>query len=193
MQVQLPAWLDERLEVFRRLLAVLTVELDAATAALEAAAPAVRPKGLGGLTYEVIEREVGDWGRFANRRQVASYTGLCGGVSASGQSHHLLSITKHGNVRLRTALVELAWRLVIWQRECKLVKKWWPVLGQAQSDQSRAQESHRGHRPPTGRGLLALAHRQGHAARLWAGSWSARPPESAQQQMSRRSNRGDEG
>jgi transposase len=133
LQVQLPAWLDERLEVFRRLLAVLTVELDAATAVLEAAAPAVRPKGLGGLTYEVIEREVGDWGRFTNRRQVASYTGLCGGVSASGQSHHLLSITKHGNVRLRTALVELAWRLVIWQRECKLVQKWWPVLGQAKA------------------------------------------------------------
>jgi transposase len=133
LQVQLPAWLDERLEVFRRLLAALTVELDAATAVLEAAAPAVRPKGLGGLTYEVIEREVGDWGRFANRRQVASYTGLCGGVSASGQSHHLLPITKHGNVRLRTALVELAWRLVIWQKDCKLVRKWWPVLGQVKA------------------------------------------------------------
>jgi transposase len=130
LEVKLPTWLAQRLEVFRRLLTTLTVELDAATAALEAAAPAVRPKGLGGLTYEVIEREVGDWGRFANRRQVASYTGLCGGVSASGQSHHLLPITKHGNVRLRTALVELAWRLVIWQKDCKLVKKWWPVLGQ---------------------------------------------------------------
>jgi transposase len=128
-----PVCLDERLEVFRRLLAMLTVELDAATAALEAVAPTVRPRGLGGLTYEVIEREVGDWGRFANRRQVASYTGLCGGVSASGQSHHLLSITKHGNVRLRTALVELAWRLVIWQKDCKLVKKWWPVLGQVKA------------------------------------------------------------
>ena len=130
LEVQLPAWLAQHLEVFRRLLAALTVELDAATTALEAAAPTVRPKGLGGLTYEVIEREVGDWGRFANRRQVASYTGLCGGVSASGNSHHLLPITKHGNVRLRTALVELAWRLVLWQRDCKLVRKWWPVLGQ---------------------------------------------------------------
>ena len=43
-----PVCLDERLEVFRRLLAVLTVELDAATAALEAAAPAMRPKGAEG-------------------------------------------------------------------------------------------------------------------------------------------------
>jgi transposase len=129
LQVKLPVWLVKRLEVFRRLLATLTAELDAATAALEAAAPASRPKGLGGLTFTVIEREVGDWNRFDNRRQVGSYTGLCGGVSSSGNSHCLLPITKHGNVRLRTALIELAWRLVIWQRECKLVRKWWPVLG----------------------------------------------------------------
>src|ERR1700722_18801399 len=73
--------------------------------ALEAAAPAVRPKGLGGLTYEVVQREVGDWNRFDNRRQVGSYTGLCGGVSSSGNSYRLLPITKHGNVRLRTALI----------------------------------------------------------------------------------------
>jgi transposase len=129
LRVQLPDWLFERLEVFRRVLATLTAELEAATLALEKAAPAVRPKGLGGLTYAVVEREVCTWGRFANRRQVGSYTGLCGGVSASGQSHHLLPITKHGNVRLRTALVELAWRLVVWQPQSKLVKKWWPVVG----------------------------------------------------------------
>jgi len=54
LEVQLPAWLEERLTVFRRLLAALTIELDAATAALEAAAPTERPKGLGGLTYEVM-------------------------------------------------------------------------------------------------------------------------------------------
>ena len=130
---KLPAWLAEQLEIFRRLLASLTIELDAATQAITHAAPAVRPKALGGLTYEVVEREVGHWDRFQNRRQVGSYTGLCGGVSASGQSHHLLPITKHGNVRLRTALVELAWRLVMWQRDCVLVKKWWPVLGNPQA------------------------------------------------------------
>jgi transposase len=129
LQARIPAWLVTRLEVFRRVLTTLTTELDAATTALAQAAPALRPKGLGGLTYEVVEREVGQWDRFENRRQVGSYTGLCGGVSASGNSRHLLPITKHGNVRLRTALIELAWRLVLWQPDCKLVKKWRPVLG----------------------------------------------------------------
>ena len=129
LQVKLPGWLAERLEVFRRVLATLTEELEAATCALQKAAPSLLPKGLGGLTSEVVDREVADWNRFKNRRQVGSYTGLCGGVSSSGNTHHLLPITKHGNVRLRTALIELAWRLVVWQRECKLVKKWSPILG----------------------------------------------------------------
>jgi transposase len=129
LKPKLPVWLVSRLECFRRVLTTLTAELDAATAALEQAAPARRPKGLGGLSYEVVEREIGDWHRFTNRRQVGSYTGLCGGVSSSGNSHHLLPITKQGNVRLRTALVELAWRLVVWQRDCVLVKKWGHVFG----------------------------------------------------------------
>ena len=129
LRFKLPPWLVERMEVFRRILALLTTELDTATAALEKAAPAARPKGLGGLTFEVVEREVGQWDRFQNRRQVGSYTGLCGGVSSSGQSTHLLSITKHGNVRLRTALIVMAWRMVLWQKDCKLIQKWWRVFG----------------------------------------------------------------
>jgi len=126
---KVPAWLRPRLEVCPRVLATLTAELNAATGALEASAPALRPKGLGGLTDAVVEREIGPWDRFTNRRQVGSYTGLCGGVSASGKRRPQLPITKHGNVRLRTALIELAWRLGLWQRDSKLVQHWWPVLG----------------------------------------------------------------
>jgi transposase len=136
LKVRIPAWLVARLEVFRRVLTTLTTALAGATTALEQAAPALRPKGLGGLTYEVVEREVGQWDRFANRRQVGSYTGLCGGLSASGNRRQQLPITKHGNTRLRTALIELAWRLVLWQRDCKLVKKWWPVLGNVKASKA---------------------------------------------------------
>jgi transposase len=129
LQARLPAWLCQALEVFRRVLAHLTAEQDALSRQLENAAPRSRPKGLGGLTFESVEREIGDWTRFGNRRQIASYTGLCGGVSASGQSCQLLSITKHGNARVRTDLIELAWRFVLWQPQSKLVQKWRPVLG----------------------------------------------------------------
>ncbi len=88
MQTQLPAWLVERLETFRRLLAPLVSELESATEAVAARAPALRPKGLGGLTGAVLENEVADWSRFQNRREVGCYTGLCGGVSASGKMRH---------------------------------------------------------------------------------------------------------
>lgn len=128
LQAKLPGWLAERLEVFRRVLEVLGEEERGASQRVAAAAPARRPKGLGGLTYETIRREVQDWERFDNRRQVGSYTGLCGGVSASGSTTRLLSITKHGNVRLRVALVELAWRMVRWQPTCRLVCRWLPRL-----------------------------------------------------------------
>lgn len=141
LKSKLPDWLLGRLEVFRRVLSLLITELEKATEALAKAAPPKRPKGLGGMTYEVVEREVGDWNRFRNRRQVGSYTGLCGGISASGQTTRLLPITKHGNARLRTALIELAWRLVIWQRESRLVKKWWGVLGDAKATKGRKKKA----------------------------------------------------
>lgn len=154
LRAKLDPWLVERLEVFRRVLQTLDAELDSATRALEKAAPAVRPKGLGGLSYEVVEREVGSWDRFANHRQVGSYTGLCGGLSASGQTRHLLSITKHGNTRLRTALVVLAWRLILWQPDSKLVRKWQPVLGNPKASKAARKKA-----------VVAIARRM--AVDLW--------------------------
>lgn len=128
LQARLEPWLVQRLEAFRRALHTLTEELERLSAEVAATAPKDLPKGMGGLTLQIIENEVGDWKRFDNRRQVGSYTGLCGGVSSSGNSTRLLSITKHGNVRLRTALVELAWRMVIWQPQSKLVQGWQEVF-----------------------------------------------------------------
>jgi len=128
LQAKLPVWLMKQLQPLRRILAVVEKELARGTEALEKVAPAVRPKGLGGMTYETIEREVGDWGRFNNRREVGSYTGLVAGVSSSGPDQRQLSITKHGNPRLRAALVELAWRWLIWQSQAPSVRRWAPIL-----------------------------------------------------------------
>ncbi len=51
----------------------------------QSAAPG-QPRGLGALSSVVIDREVGDWHRFQNRRQAASYTGLCPGKYSSGST-----------------------------------------------------------------------------------------------------------
>lgn len=128
LEAALAPWLVERLQFYRDLIRQLDQAVRQLTQAIEAQASAVRPRGLGALTYQVLETEVADWTRFQNRRQVGSYAGLTGGVSSSGASTAELSITKAGNRRLRTHLVELAWRLLIYQHEYYLVKKWRAIL-----------------------------------------------------------------
>jgi transposase len=128
LEAILPAWLLARLEVFRPVLAVLDTQIGALTGELETAAHADLPAGLGKLTSVVVSREVCDWSRFQNRRQVSSYTGLCPGEYSSGGKRVPGSVTKHGNPRLRSALVELAWRLVRFQPGYPPVRKRLPVL-----------------------------------------------------------------
>jgi len=120
----LPDWLEERLAVWRRLIEAVQQQLEVLTRQVEALAPAERPKGLGPLTLGLLLAELCDWSRFTNRKQIGSYTGLCGGGSSSGQSHCDLSITKAGNARVRWALIELAWRMVLYQPQSRAVQRW---------------------------------------------------------------------
>ncbi len=108
----------------RRLILAVEEELGEATAAIEAQADPVRPKGLGALSGELIAREIGDWKRFSNRRQVASYTGLCPSEHSSGNHRFQGSVTKHGNPRLRRLLVEAVWRLLRFQPKYIRLDKW---------------------------------------------------------------------
>jgi transposase len=127
VQVQVSTELGELLTVIRDLLLAVQTQLSAATARLEKAATA-QPCGVGALTSQVLEREILDWSRFKNRRQVASLTGMCPGVRSSGPKTRTGPITKHGNRRIRTALIELAWRCVRFQPEYPPLKKWKLVL-----------------------------------------------------------------
>jgi transposase len=87
-----------------------------------------RPLGVGALTLELLTREVGDWGRFRNRRQVASYTGLCPSEHSSGQTRRQGAITRHGNPRLRHLLIEAVWRLFKFQPGYQAIRKWHAAL-----------------------------------------------------------------
>jgi len=130
-------WLPLSSQISPELLAMLTITRDlllavhaqaeAATVRLEEAAT-VQPRGVGALTSQVLEREILDWGRFKNRRQVASLTGMCPGVRASGNQSHSGAITKHGNRRIRVALIELAWRCTRFQPDYPPLKKCREVL-----------------------------------------------------------------
>ena len=132
LKKELPSWLCEVLENLRVLILSADSLLQQVSQKIESAAQ-VQPKGFGLLTSEVLRREVLDWHRFSNRRQVASLTGMCPGVRASGSKSISGSITKHGNPRLRRALVELAWRVVRFQPRYRPVLRWKQVLQQRQN------------------------------------------------------------
>src|SRR5947199_4668239 len=127
-QLQVPEWMKELLQNSQPILLALEEKIRDLTAQLQAAAISKQPRGLGLLSSVVIDREIGSWTRFKNRRQVGSYTGLCPGEYSSGDTRVQSCVTKHGNPRLRTALVETAWRLVRFQPNYKPVVKWRRVL-----------------------------------------------------------------
>lgn len=115
LRPELPAWLATQLEVLRTIITGLDTEEKAARERLEAAAPKALPKAVGALTWVQLAREICDWRRFKNRRQVASYTGLCPGCHQSGGTQRDGHINRHGNPLVRHLLVELVWRLVRFQ------------------------------------------------------------------------------
>jgi transposase len=110
------------------------------TQALTDAAPEELPMGLGKLTYEVLEREVADWNRFDNRRQVASYTGMCPREDSSDRRRFQGAINKHGNPRVRHVLVEASWRLVQYQPTYKPVARWLPLLTNPKTTRSKRKQ-----------------------------------------------------
>jgi transposase len=128
-QLEVPAWLGQLLSHTQPLLLALEEQIRALARELEKSAAPGQPRGLGALSSVVIDREIGAWHRFHNRRQVGSYTGLCPGEYSSGQTRMQGSVTKHGNPRLRAALVETAWRLVRFQPQYRAVVKWRHLLG----------------------------------------------------------------
>lgn len=123
-----PAELQAQLGCWQRVLRSVDGELQRLTQQLQAAAPTGLPVGLGSMTWELLRREVGDWHRFHNRRQVASYTGLCPSEHSSGQSRRQGAINRHGNPRLRHLLIEATWRLLSFQPQYRALCKWRPAL-----------------------------------------------------------------
>jgi transposase len=99
----------DRLEVVLEQLKTVEAERDALLKpATGAAAMLVRLKGIGPETAAVLWSE-GLFRQFDNRRQVAAYAGLAPTPWQSGSIDHEQGVSKAGNPRLRTTMVELAW------------------------------------------------------------------------------------
>lgn len=125
-----PVAVVERLEGYRRMALAAEAEVARLTERLEQAArqhlPASLselPQGFGELSLEILRREVCSWERFQNRGNIGSFFGLCCAENSSGEQQNQGSITKAGNPRGRYALIELAWRVLGFQPDYWVVRK----------------------------------------------------------------------
>ena len=102
-----------RLEVLLEQLKTVEAERDtllkpANDEVVSPAAMLARLKGIGPETAAVLWTE-GLFREFDNRRQMAAYAGLAPTPWQSGSIDHEQGVSKVGNPRLRTTMVELAW------------------------------------------------------------------------------------
>jgi transposase len=77
-------------------------------------------RGIGMSSGWVLAKELFGWRRFRNRREVAGCLGLTPSPYASGQSATEQGISKAGNRRVRTLMVELAWSWLRYQPQSEL-------------------------------------------------------------------------
>ena len=77
-------------------------------------------RGIGVGSGWVLAKELFGWRRFRNRREVAGCLGLTPSPYASGDSETEQGISKAGNRRVRTLLVELAWSWLRYQPQSEL-------------------------------------------------------------------------
>jgi transposase len=107
----------DRLALLRRQIAEVEAERDALLRPEEArrgspGALLLKLRGIGPEFASVLWQE-GLYRRFANRRQLAAYAGLAPSPWRSGDMKKEQGISKSGNARLRTTMIEAAW---LWLR-----------------------------------------------------------------------------
>ena len=108
-------WMKEQLMAWMKKILSAQEEQSLLRQRIEALAPAVLPKGVGAYSAAVLEYELKGFGHFQNRRQIARITGLCPGIHLSDGRGKEGSINRCGNPIVRWTLVEMVWRLMIWQ------------------------------------------------------------------------------
>jgi transposase len=122
----------EELTPILGLLSPLNREIDSADRGLEQLArnnPVVTrlmsAPGIGAVTALSFVAALDDVKRFRSAHQVESYLGVVPSEYSSGERQHRGRITKRGNARMRSLLVEAGWRILRSRRsECAHLKAW---------------------------------------------------------------------
>lgn len=103
-------------------------------------------RGLGATSSWVFAMELFGWRRFSNRREVAGAAGLTPTPHQSGTMSREQGISKAGNPRVRTMMIEIAWSWLRHQPDSELSRWFWRRFGHGSSRQRRV-------------GIVALARR----------------------------------
>lgn len=114
----------QRLELVEAQIAALKEQVSAQLEALLARqgplAALLKLRSIGVKSAWVLVHELFGWRRFANRRELAGCVGLTPTPYDSGNSSREQGISKAGNRRVRTLLVELAWLWLRYQPQSAL-------------------------------------------------------------------------
>ena len=121
--LQLPEWMRRQLEHWQQEALALQGAERQVRQELEQLVSECLPMGVGALSWITLQLEVRGWGRFDNRRQIASYTGLCPGIHHSNGRGHEGCINRCGNPVVRYMLIEMTWRLLRWQPDYPPINK----------------------------------------------------------------------
>jgi len=82
----------------------------------------VQLKGVATTSASVLVDEGVVWRAFANRRQIGGLLGFAPTKYDSGESERDQGISRAGNKRLQSVMVQLAWGWVHWQRQSALTR-----------------------------------------------------------------------
>lgn len=137
---QLPGHLRREAEIWQQQTLQWEALQQAARKELEKESQAAHsslPGGVGHLTWQLLSGEILTWKRFRNRREIGSYTGLCPGEDSSGERRKTGAITRHGNPRVRTLLIEAVWRLARYEKEWRGFRKFPALLDKSAGSRRR--------------------------------------------------------
>ena len=124
----LPVPVQARIARAAERLALVGAQIAAIEAAQRAAPAAsafgrlVQLKGIATTSASVLVDEGLVWRAFRNRRQLGGLLGFAPAKYDSGDSSRDLGITRAGNKRLQSVMVQLAWGWVHWQRQSALTQ-----------------------------------------------------------------------
>jgi transposase len=122
-KTQLPEWMDCQLEHWQEQALAIDAKERQVRRELEKMVGIELPIGVGALSWITLQLEVRGWERFQNRRQIASYTGLCPGIHNSNGRGREGRINRCGNSVVRYTLIETVWRMTRWQPDYPPIKK----------------------------------------------------------------------